>query len=382
MMEFTFNGMVRYGFGFYNPNHAAALICAIFPFLWGWKRYGYLGWGLSFLLAVPLCMTFSRTGVAVLFFELAAWLVFTRFRNWKIIAGIALGLLSLLLLWGVWNRFVIDGAVANRPSIWLAGLKLYAANPQGAGVGNSGKIVSAFLLDGITCRTLVNSHLTLLAEGGIVAGVLWSFMIVLSLMNGTDKPRCWCAFAGLTLSAMASSVFDWDLLTDFRSFGELGTVNFLLSWGLFVLFCGLAVRLLQRKPGKKRLWCAAALAALFVVIPLCFRTAGVPRVEDSFVRLPGGGSGTLVLYGDEWNLKSVLPFCPPGSLVSLKSGLIKKKTKEVFLFGDAAEYAAIFPGVKLYFVAPPEFFTPPPGTERLFLPAHDQRHCSVPVTYY
>ena len=43
MMEFTYDGMVRYGFGFYNPNHAAALICAIMPFLWGWKRLPYLG---------------------------------------------------------------------------------------------------------------------------------------------------------------------------------------------------------------------------------------------------------------------------------------------------------------------------------------------------
>lgn len=39
MMEFTYDGMVRYGFGFYNPNHAAALICAVMPFLWGWKRF-------------------------------------------------------------------------------------------------------------------------------------------------------------------------------------------------------------------------------------------------------------------------------------------------------------------------------------------------------
>ena len=38
MMEFTFDGIVRQGFGFYNPNHAAALICAISPFLWGLEK--------------------------------------------------------------------------------------------------------------------------------------------------------------------------------------------------------------------------------------------------------------------------------------------------------------------------------------------------------
>ena len=33
-MEFTYDGMVRWGFGFYNPNHAAALFAALLPFLW------------------------------------------------------------------------------------------------------------------------------------------------------------------------------------------------------------------------------------------------------------------------------------------------------------------------------------------------------------
>lgn len=42
MMEFTYNGMVRWGFGFENPNHAAALFCAVLPLLWGWKKYHIL----------------------------------------------------------------------------------------------------------------------------------------------------------------------------------------------------------------------------------------------------------------------------------------------------------------------------------------------------
>jgi hypothetical protein len=33
MMEFTYQGIVRQGFGFYNPNHAAALICAVMPLI-------------------------------------------------------------------------------------------------------------------------------------------------------------------------------------------------------------------------------------------------------------------------------------------------------------------------------------------------------------
>lgn len=35
VMEFTVGDSVRFGFGFANPNHAAAVICAVAPFLWG-----------------------------------------------------------------------------------------------------------------------------------------------------------------------------------------------------------------------------------------------------------------------------------------------------------------------------------------------------------
>ena len=35
-MEFVAGDLVRMGFGFFNPNHAAAAICALFPFCWGW----------------------------------------------------------------------------------------------------------------------------------------------------------------------------------------------------------------------------------------------------------------------------------------------------------------------------------------------------------
>ncbi len=39
-MEFTYDGMVRWRFGFYNPNHAAALFAALLPFLWAaWERF-------------------------------------------------------------------------------------------------------------------------------------------------------------------------------------------------------------------------------------------------------------------------------------------------------------------------------------------------------
>ena len=35
MMAFTCNDIPRFAFGFYNPNHAAAMICAVMASRWG-----------------------------------------------------------------------------------------------------------------------------------------------------------------------------------------------------------------------------------------------------------------------------------------------------------------------------------------------------------
>ena len=87
----------------------------------------------------------------------------------RILIGVALALL-IAVISGAAMRFAPDAAAMNRLSIWWAGLKLSAMNPFGVGVGNSGLLVSSFMLDGIECRTLVNSHLTLLSEMGWIAG--------------------------------------------------------------------------------------------------------------------------------------------------------------------------------------------------------------------
>ena len=101
----------------------------------------------------------------------------------------------------------------NRPRIWLAGFELLLANPRGVGFGNSGLLASSFLLpDGVEVRTMVNSHLTLLVEEGWAVGCAWLVFIASALACGRCWPRIRIAFGGLTLSACASSVFDWHVL--------------------------------------------------------------------------------------------------------------------------------------------------------------------------
>lgn len=371
MMEFTFDGIVRQGFGFYNPNHAAALICALFPFLWGWKKYAWIGWMITFLLTIPLVMTYSRTGVLVLAFELAAYFILSKTKNWKLIAAIVSGILLILIVGGIFGRFALDKAVTNRPEIWLAGLKLYAVNPLGVGLSNSGVVVSNFMLEDIQCRTLVNSHLTLLVEFGIIAGFFWLSFISYALFSGVKKPRTWCAVAGLAISAISASVFDWDLLSDFQNYGNLPLLNFVLSWLLLFIFLVLTIYLLWKKINLKRFGIAAGCAILCVILPFCLWKSDTPKVKNDTVYT--SSDAALVLYDEDWELNSLLPYCKTGYQIPLQPGLVKIKTEKVFLFGNAAEYAPEFPESKITYVNPPDFFEPVANTEKIILPPHDSR---------
>lgn len=106
-MEFTYDGLVRYGFGFYNPNHAAAFICAFLPFVWLlllqsalWKKL--LGATLTIVLTVALAYTYSRAGLLVFVLEAIAFVAFYGRKYLKCFLGISaillLAILSLTVL--------------------------------------------------------------------------------------------------------------------------------------------------------------------------------------------------------------------------------------------------------------------------------------------
>ena len=424
-MDFVVGDIVRQGFGFANPNHAAAAICAAFPFCGGWGgKWRWAGWLVGVVLCVMLAMTYSRTGFVVLAIEAALWLMQSRFpfttqrrrdaecaedalellrcartngshtqtlkypKTQTLLLGSLSAFAALLLsLWRMWPRLALDGAVMNRPKIWLAGLRLFAANPMGVGFGNSGEVASAFMLpDGITVRTLVNSHLTLLAEMGAFVGGAWLAFIALALCVGRAMRRTWVAFAGLTVSAFSASVFDWHVLFDFNEMGGYGVMNFVLAWVLFAAFVVMgagcvwrSLFLTQRRRdaeyaegfgrivvGRGVLPIGCVVVGLCAVV-VCFRSDDTPRVEGEYVVGGGGRRWNAVptvpsVYRDEgWSLKSVAKRFPDGARFCIRPGVPKDvvDSGEVWLFGDVAEAAWRFPAARLTLVSPPEFFDPP-----------------------
>ena len=384
-MEFVAGDFVRQGFGFANPNHAAAAICAVFPFCWGWGGvWRWVGRLIGAALCVMLAMTYSRTGFVVLVIEAAvlwwrgalgsAHPTSVRGRRWNAVPtiwGIILAVcLACVAAWWMWPRMALDGAVMNRPKIWLAGLRLFAANPMGVGFGNSGEIASTFLLpDGITVRTLVNSHLTLLAEMGAVVGGAWFTFVVSSLCSNRRMRRTWVAFAGLAVSAFSSSVFDWHVLFDFANKGDYGEVNFILAWGLFAafVFMGTAMIFSQITADVKK-WLIGVLRSVSVAVGgiaifllallIVFRVNGTPKINESYV-LTGNG-GPHVYHDNDWSLAVVRSYFPNGAHFFIKSGVPSnaEDSGEVWLFGDVAESSHRFPCSNVTVVDPPEFYEP------------------------
>ena len=214
----------------------------------------------------------------------------------------------------------------------------------------------------------------------MVAGLAWFAFILLALGGTRRHPRTGTAFAGLVLSACTASVFDWPVLADFRSFGDLGALNFVLSWLLVFFFLALGLRLVWRRPGRHELLACAPVAAALAFLPQFLPTDSVPRVRSRDI-VQIGVSGPLVLYGGEWELRQVAEFCPPNGRIALRAGRPDKlepesQTGEVWLFGTAAELTCRFPKADLVLVSPSEYLELPQNTVRIYARRFRESYCA------
>ena len=364
-MEFTYDGLVRYGFGFYNPNHAAALICAMLPFVWllflqpqFWKKFA--GFLLSAVLVYALATTYSRSGMVVLVLEAVAFLATTKLKSWKPFAILGVVVVGVAVVLGVLERFTIDASATNRLQIWQAGLSIFAANPFGVGLGNSGKIATAFLLpDGINCRTLVNSHLALLCEYGIFIGALWFIFITYAVSGVFKKPSrlkiaAVIAFCGLAISATFASVFDFEVLFYSQRFGHFTTLNVVMQWINFVAFLALGVYLCLWKFSLTRIAVSVGIscAALLVLYAIGKTLPQSPKYQQidgiEFVGFTENTPQKIILFDDDYTLKSAWDFmnlhgidkdCAIALQPFCGESLPNTPVKEYILFGNCSDFA-------------------------------------------
>lgn len=409
-MEFTYEGLVRYGFGFYNPNHAAAFICAILPFAWivlfqraCWQKI--LGDLLSVILILALAFTYSRAGVLVFILEALAFAFYFGKKYWKVYCTIGVILIFSLLISSAMGRFTFDAAASNRIEIWLAGLRLFLGNPLGVGLGNSGEIASAFLLPSdIEIRSLVNSHLTLLCEFGFIVGALWISLIFYAIKSGYSqkanplKFAALVSFCGLVVSSAISSVFDWEVLLSPSRFEYLTNINLAATYCLFALFCLLAFYLIKGSFRLKEFFSVFALC-VGVFLPFFVLSRGsviLPAVRkihgDIFVRNCKEPPYSVVIFDDDYNLKSAMTILKKLGLSERiyicksswqnRERLPRENPKSFILFGNCSDF------LNRNIAAPCVLIMPPPHMRyngekisKIYLPKWDSKYDKLRINF-
>lgn len=235
--ELFHQGVQRWDFGLGNPNKAA-LILAFLALLAVAAAFRAKNRWFSIACAIAgiascygLVHTFSRGGFVALLAGLAILLAGFR-RQLRTRRAIALALIAVTLtaasaLTGFASRLAssspgADGSVGNRLAIWKTVPRMMVDAPGGWGSGNSGAaFMGWYQPPGRNERylSLVNSHLTWLAESGwfgrwtLVAG--WLFALGMCTMRfrakGDPVPlSVWgCFWTAAAFSSVAEDWFAW-----------------------------------------------------------------------------------------------------------------------------------------------------------------------------
>ena len=235
MAPYFFHGIWRLDVGFGNPNKTAALLSMLIVSVWSivhWRRVGFwIALVLSNILGIALLHTFSRGGFVAASLGLLPIILYSQ-RPWPLpkvfFVGASAAMLLLVAIHLQVQDRIIQGAVSddksisNRILIWKVAPKMMWDAPLGWGFGNAGKAFMDWYqpLDRTErYRTLVNSHLTWLVEGGwpfrFFYVFAWSFVMFLCWPSRNSRLLpialgVWISFAAAALfSSVAESVWLW-----------------------------------------------------------------------------------------------------------------------------------------------------------------------------
>jgi O-Antigen ligase len=324
-MEFTYNGMVRYGFGFTNPNHAAALIILVVV--------GML-YIIEFLLYTTLFYTYSRAGIfalavsALLFFMLRQVMLKQNYMEYfqrKYLLQYTFYVLTLLAVFfyssissRVINSFIRhDKSISNRFDVWHGGLNMFFDMPLGTGTALSGKIYTLFYLpsnSSLNYRTLVNSFLTFIVEQGVIVSVICLFGALSILTAAIDLLQsnelkllhkkiiicCLSAMGGGVICGMLSTCFDISLAFDSIN-NVLQYLTLILWLGCFAVIFAIGInyyRILCLKKIFSRVgW---SLSVLIILAILYYFFMPIDKVKIHYLRTG------IVSIGESHNSSKVL----------------------------------------------------------------------------
>jgi uncharacterized membrane protein YoaK (UPF0700 family) len=339
-MEFTYQDMIRYGFGFFNPNHAAAMIACLLPLCWGIRVFMqkrmlvFPAMAAEIILYLALIFTYSRTGFIAVLAEGAVFILLKnylihpehQFRSNRFFSGrkIAVTVVILVLIVACGCGFLArcfnwipapDRAVTNRITLFQNGLRMLADNPRGVGSGMSGMIYTTFyqpVESSTQYRTMVNSFLTFAVENGLLGAFFAAFgfalpvaMAVILLRKHKLSSRKSiglitgvCVLAGCVVSGMGSSCFDLNVLG-----GDPGFIdNFDRIMRILLLCCPVmaAVMLLCVIIAEhRRLY---NHAGILLILPAVFMlSSGISLLLlDRLYKSNSGSHKILTMNGGKW----------------------------------------------------------------------------------
>jgi len=355
-MEFTYQGLVRYAYGFANPNHAAAMITILLPFLWALRVYfkrtlfKSAVFCLECILYLALVFTYSRTGFFVLmisaaFFWSGKYFFIDKIKKEQIklksfLSKKTFGIVAVLFIiaavaisFKATDRYFRwfaspEKSITNRFVIWKGATQIIADNPQGVGLERSGFLFTLLYCppgNDITCRTMINSFLTLAAEQGLwVSLLLLSFLFTATFLGlvsfidtGEIKTRRVFILSLLTaifaggLSGIMSTCFDLNTVNELLNLPQGTELNIYMQSVLLIIWCILPFLLIStvsNRANLKNIGKSGALALLLstVIIVIMYSTGKyferapsceiTQRVETTFVTIKRNDSFSSLLF--------------------------------------------------------------------------------------
>ncbi len=334
--DFYYGEMLRWSFGFENPNKAAVIFACLVPLLWagwlggfrirsrGWKVFALSSAAVGFLAAwACLLLTFSRGGlvgavagmVLVWVWDLTlgigrfggGWLSFFRRVKFQLSCALMGVVIAAAVFLGMDSRSVEalgdDASVGNRIELWSAALQMACENPAGSGPGRSGEEFMQWYQDvdrGEGYRTMVNSHLTFLVERGWIAfaavmfvvGIFWAWTWpVKGERYGAWRVSFWAVLLAFLISGIFSTTMEEPLVWILPVLMVPGLVCFkVCSGSLF----------------PSRLHLGMALGVVGMLLAVLFAFGALQSRRDGLQR---------TFARDMDGQRSVVAVCPKGAVV-------------------------------------------------------------------